>query len=402
MVGRRNNCCHVLSPRAGTLVATCLAWLALSASVWAAVKPTPPQSFAEVVRGHFAEWDRNGDGILSAVEIDRLVKNPSVTGMRAAAIGAIHRYLRGEIERSGVSERELMANSSAEPHRRDVDDHRPRFASDYKTFWRHLQTVPRSLFADSNEIALQGLSQGKLGDCFFVSTIGVAVQRNRYALKRMFHPRPDGSTDVAFANGRRVNVPPLTETEIALSSTAGEQGLWLNVLEKAFSSVMLKLPKPKFHHGDIDLDVISRGGKPAVAITLLTGHATTTTMIWKKKGKEWKAPSHRDLGALRERIHNLLSRRCAEGDLICAVTPPKAKLPPKIANHHVMAVLNYDPQRQIVHMWNPWGNTFTPENQPGLSNGYVTRQGRFDIPLADFVRCYRSVVAEYPEKNKRL
>ncbi len=164
-----------------------------------------------------------------------------------------------------------------------------------------------------------------------------------------------------------------------------------------------KLAKPKFHHGDIDLDVISRGGSPAVVITLLTGHATTETRIWKKEGKQWKAPSRHNLGAIRERIHKFLSRRCAQGDLICAITPPKGKLPPKIANHHVMAVLNYDSHRQIVHMWNPWGNEFTPENEPaGLSNGYITRQGRFDIPLADFVRVYHSVVAENPRKHGQL
>ncbi len=110
--------------------------------------------------------------------------------MEAAAVGAIHRYLRGEFERATVSQGQLMAKSPPKSGRRDVDDHRPRFASDYKKFWKHLETVPRSLFGDSNQIALPGMSQGKLGDCYFVSTIGVAVLRNRFALQKMFHPAP--------------------------------------------------------------------------------------------------------------------------------------------------------------------------------------------------------------------
>jgi hypothetical protein len=376
-------------------------WL-LASSVWAgAVKP--PLTFAQVVRKNFAKWDTNRDGVLSALEVDRVVKDPSVQGMEAAAIAAIHHYLRGDKAPRSLSESELLPESSTTADRRDVNDGRPHFVSDYTNYFRHLRSAPRSLFVTAAGPYLTGMAQGNLGDCYFVSTVGVAVRRNADVVRQMLHPNRDGSVDVEFPGGRTIHVKRLTDAEIALSSTAGPQGLWLNVLEKALSEVFLKLPKPKYHEGDIDLDVISRGGSPARTITLMTGHATATTNIRKKKGKDLPTPSRNELVALGRQFDELFSHKCAEGDLICAVTPVKGTMPPRISTHHVFAILDYNREQQIVHMWNPWGNNFKPKSGPdGLKNGYTTQQGRFDMPLRDFLRVFSYVVTESPEKDAKL
>jgi hypothetical protein len=376
-------------------------WLVAS-SVWAGAAG-PPLTFAQVVRRNFAKWDTNRDGVLSAVEVDRAVKDPSVKGMEAAAIAAIHHYLRGDKAPRTLSETELLPEASSAPERRDVDDRRPHFVSDYTNYFRHLRSAPRSLFVTAAGPYLSGMAQGNLGDCFFVSTVGVAVRRNGDVVRQMLHPNRDGSVDVEFPGGRTIHVKRLTDAEIALSSTAGPQGLWLNVLEKALSEVFITLPKPKYHQDDIDLDVISRGGSPARTITLMTGHATATTNIRKKQGRDFPAPSRNELPALSRQFDKLLSDKCVEEDLICAVTPVKGTMPPRISTHPVFAILDYDRQRQIVHMWNPWGNNFKPKSGPdGLKNGYTTLQGRFDMPLRDFLRVFSCVVTESPEKDAKL
>jgi hypothetical protein len=53
--------------------------------------------------------------------------------------------------------------------------------------------------------------------------------------------------------------------------------------------------------------------------------------------------------------------------------------------NHMYAVLGFDPTGELVHVWNPHGNSFTPEGPPGLEAGYPVQDGSFEIPLADFV-----------------
>ena len=45
-------------------------------------------------------------------------------------------------------------------------------------------------------------------------------------------------------------------------------------------------------------------------------------------------------------------------------------------------------------MFNPWGNDLAPAGPPGLTNGYVTRQGVFEIPLTEFVQVFRGIAYE--------
>jgi len=390
---------HRFRPNSQRLVAALLLIVLASGSgAQASTRERSPINFAEIVSRNFANWDRNRDGILSAEEIDGLVKNPKVTGTTAAAVAAIHRYFRSDKAPAGVSEYDLTVRSDAPSGRRDVNQHRPRFNSDYSAFCRHLKAVPRRVFTEDECPKLLGMSQGRLGDCYFVSTIGAAVRLDRQAVRRMLHVRPDGSTDVVFPGGRSVHVNRLTDAEIALGSTAGDQGLWLNILEKALAKVFAELPTTKKLAADIDLDLISRGGSSARVITLLTGHAATVNRIWQRKGKAYVAPTNADLPKLRTRFHDLFCRLMEEGSLMCAGTPATGKFPPGIVSHHSYAILSYDPENQVVHLWNPWGNKFEPKGpRIGLAYGYPTRNGRFEMPLEDFLRVFASVHSESPE-----
>ena len=69
-------------------------------------------------------------------------------------------------------------------------------------------------------------------------------------------------------------------------------------------------------------------------------------------------------------------------------------LPPGINPHHAYAILGFDPATDRVQLWNPHGNYFRPRGEPGLANGYPTQAGRFEIPVADFVRIFNSASFE--------
>ena len=57
---------------------------------------------------------------------------------------------------------------------------------------------------------------------------------------------------------------------ISLSSSAGQQGVWLNVLEKVFGELKIATSK-KVHRDNIGLDAIGKGGDADDTISLLTG-----------------------------------------------------------------------------------------------------------------------------------
>jgi hypothetical protein len=223
------------------------------------------------------------------------------------------------------------------------------------------------------------MSQGTLGDCYFVCVVGAALHTHRQRFKQMFHPQEDGSCELVFLDGKKVTVRKLTDAQIALGSSAGEQGLWLNVLEQGFGQVR-SAKDPKKAPGDIPLDLISQGGDPQETISILTGHKSEFFAVL-KHAKELEATKK-----LRETmIAGTKGRRL----MSCGTPNEKVQLPPGVIGGHCHAVLGFDPAKDTVHVWNPWGNNFQPKKEPaGLVNGYPTKDGHFDVTLADFVRIF--------------
>jgi hypothetical protein len=60
----------------------------------------------------------------------------------------------------------------------------------------------------------------------------------------------------------------LSDAEIALGSTAGSQGVWLNILEKAFGEIVVSRER----YDEPAVDAFTRTGTTTQAIALLTGH----------------------------------------------------------------------------------------------------------------------------------
>jgi len=66
-------------------------------------------------------------------------------------------------------------------------------------------------------------------------------------------------------------------------------------------------------------------------------------------------------------------------------------LPPHVPHGHAFAILGYDDKNDLVHVWNPWGNNFTPQGPDGLENGYKTQTGQFFVPLKEFVEIFNVI-----------
>lgn len=350
-------------------------------------------SFATVVDANFQKWDLNHDGRLSAEEVNRLVGNPSITGDAAAAVAAIHVHLRNHKNSPPFTREMLMQKPGKEEgsERRDKTQKMPHFGSNFLSFRSHIAKAPHELFV-GNAPSLTGFSQGLLGDCYFLSAVGAAVARSPAALKSMFHPLPNGACELTFPSGKRVHVSKLTDAELALGSSAGAQGLWLNVLEKGFGLLKIHTSK-NGHQSGVSMDAIAHGGDADDTIELLSGHKGKYFGIRTGKGKDRGPPPENRIPLLTAQLRQVLRLSNAMHPLLCCGTST-AKLPPGVVTDHDYAILGYDASRDAVLVWNPWGNRHKLKGEPGLQNGYETEGGRFSVPLPEFVRIFEGVYYE--------
>ena len=412
---------------------------------------TATPTFAEVVASHFVEWDQDKNGELSGKEIDALCVAHRVRGEEAAAIAAIKRVVRsgkyelppmtiaglckpaaaarGTKQPNGPSDGARAAGDKSVPaasgdearaaddaDRRDSGEpvpasttapsttpplRKPNFQSSYASGLKKIRNTKRALFLDETP-DIDACKQGPLGDCFFVAAVGAFAHRDPEALKRMLVAQEDGNVRARFGNGQTIVVWPLSDAELALSGSTGDEGLWLPVLEKAMGSLRQDA-NPEKYDTDTATDAIARGGSTASMLRILTGHTTTRIALKKRprstkkdeRGNPVLEPSQPagEHAALAVRVREALTQALSSRRLAACGTLQEAQ-PKGIAQKHAYAVLAFDAAQDVVHLWNPHGNTHTPKGPAGLEHGYPTKAGRFSVPVAEFVRIFGSVVVE--------
>jgi hypothetical protein len=358
------------------------------------VRPEAPR-FSAVVALHFDAWDQDHNAVLSPEEIDRLVVDPAIRGKDAAALAAMKLVIRSNKIKPPELTRDFLEHHADDPAGEAVEapaDARAAArppASLQKRFesaLRRIGSANRELFADDTP-DIDHCHQGPLGDCFVVAGIGALAHRDPSAIRKMISTRDDGSLTVDFPGGRAVTVPPLTDAEYALTSTTGGEGYWLSVLEKAYGALR-NSSRPASRQTEETTDAIARGGSLATTLQALTGHAIDRTTLRARAVKDDAAAA-----SLATSVRIKLSAAIKDRRLAGCGTG-KDPCPPGINLTHAYAILGYDADADTVKIWNPHGNSFRPRGEPGLNNGYPTRGGQFEMPMADFVRVFNGMSIE--------
>jgi len=358
----------------------------------------PPKLFADVVKEHFSQWDSNGDGQLSEDEVIAALSNPNIKNASAAAIVAIdkvirhHKYKLPPLTKDylissplkEVSKSQEEADSADDGSKAEQIDHPPSFQHRYTGAIKKLSETSPELFPQSLP-SFTATRQGALGDCPFVSTVGAMNYCNPHDIKAMFKQNNDRSFTVTFGDGQVVNIAHLTDSDIAMWSSAGTNGLWFTVLEKAYRKILVRAQK-KF--GEKEANVYE-GFNSEHTVEIFTGHDIQNIEL---KGFTPDSPK---LASLR----NKLEKASSEHLIIKTGTagkggPNSKKLPPGIPHGHALAVLGYDRKTDVVDVWNPWGNNFTPDGPDGFKNGYTTKTGQFFVPLKEFVEIFQNIQIE--------
>ena len=334
------------------------------------------EGFWAVLDRNFDTWDADHNGTLSGVETDALVSNPRIRGADAAALGALKTAQRAkkwdEIIWSRTNLEAIRTNQLKGPE----------LGKTYGTALQKIQKTRRTLFAPGAP-ALTQFHQGRLGDCFFLAPIGAAIARDAAGVRAMFREGEPGTYSVAFPGEAPVLITGLTDTELALTSTTENSGVWLPLLEKAFGELRNR-NKPEEKQKESVTDWIARGGSVKPVLEVLTGHETGSLRTTRANAPQ-----------LRERLQEALKAQ----RLVCTGTPERVETP-GISPKHAYAVLAFDPKTDTITLWNPHGNNFKPKGEAGKTNGYLVRSGTFSLPLLDFIDIFNAVVFETAKKAK--
>jgi len=337
--------------------------------------------FADVVQAHFEQWDSNGDGVLSKEEIERVAANPKTKGEEAAAIATLVHFTRNSKLALAPFTKEFLTQKTAnEPASSDSqsglaeDDNvaKTKTLDFQKRFHRNLQKInhtSRELFPQKLP-SFDAVHQGNIGDCPFVSTVGALVYRSPTTVRSMFVENEKGGIGVTFGNGHKMNINNLTDVDIAMWSSAGTNGLWLTILEKAYRRELVAIEHPEAKERP---SIYDKFGSSKLTIEILDGYKTEHIAL-----NRFKTGSQ-DLDLLRNR----LMKAFHEQRIVKAGTSKNVQIP-GITPDHAYAILGFSKDQDAVQVWNPHGQEFTPEGSQGLESGYETKRGTFFVPLRAF------------------
>ena len=383
--------------------------------------PAPFTKFTRDALKQFDTWDSNHDGTLSETEIDALLTSPKVTGEDAAVAASLKIAVRSRkftvppITRDYLNKFDAYAatqpvksGTAAKEAEVAIGDTvlAPKASAEAKSApFPPLERIRRLCLtriqhretaAFTGTPKLNTVHQGQLGDCYFLAVLGAMLNRDAENVHQMIAACPDGSFDVTFPAVKKTHVPAFTDGEIALSSSASNSGRWVAVFEAAFGDVRNGILNTGKDSKDVKqiavaTDAIRDGGSILATIRTLTGH-NARRFVLRRTGVQEMPPTDRAatrLPALRDTITSALKDK----RLIGASTNT-ADLPPAISPKHAYAILSFDAVSDTVTLWNPHGNQFTPVGEPGLKNGYPTKDGVFTVPLAELARIFVGVTWE--------
>lgn len=330
---------------------------------------------SKVVERHFAHWDRDHDNVLDLIEVDHVIEDHSVHGRLAALAVTLRYYITNKDHQPTLTHQQLLKLA-------DEND----FAKSVERATKHLETIDRELFLPTDP-DLTTFNQGRLNDCYLLSAIAAQAHRSPKAIRGMIHPEVTGGFKVVFGDGQKIHVEPLTDSELLLGAKLDNRhGSWLAVLEKAYGIIRKRDHAKKGNKGanSAGSEPIGRlnYGNSSEIISLLTGHHAESLIL---------ASSHLD------KVHNLLVEMTKKRRLLC-VGKNKDSGPPGIVTNHLYAILGYDEHERRVHVFNPWGNNFTPKGPPGKANGFTTKNGQFTVPLDQFHAVFTDVIYETDRK----
>ena len=350
----------------------------------APAKPAQPApDLTELTNSAWSRWDRNQDNELDRREIVSALRSPKTKGYEASLLAILYMDKFADEPQDkpySISKVDLLTLVG-----------KAAFITKVRGGNDRLSTTQRVLFAQGDP-TLDGFHQGRDGDCYLVANIALLVRNRPNDLRSMFSVLVNGDFRLTLPDGQSATVSPPTDGEILLGGATGPgHGIWLPVFQKAYAIILSKTGKRprRWNFDETMFSAYIEGGLSVPTMQQLTGHkAIADAVIFGKESREQASKS--------EQVHTMLAKFTKDktGVLLHTRRPVDKGstfvAPPGWPDAHTLALFSYDADKRVAHIFNPWGNSFEPKGDPSLATGYVTTNGRFDMPLSEFMALFKS------------
>ncbi len=325
---------------------------------------TPARPFRQVVRENFRLW-ANGTGVIDKDRMGELLGDPSIKGDSAAALATLSHGMFNK--KHGIPE------SMTRQELRILDRSNPSLENEYRLASSRLSHINRSIFATGRP-RFEMMKQGPSGNCYFFAPLGWMAKFRPDDIVTSIR-RTNGGYLVRFPSGNEATVSEPTDAELVgfHSAQTLDDGLWVTVLEKAL--------------GELQAEKIAKKAEIPNPILRIAygGHGVQLIRLW-SGGEIDKVPlAKTSVTEIREALKDLKAER------LMTLTGTPKDVAGKLPGSHAFAVFGYRPKLDKVVVWNPWGNDFKPKGPEGIENGYVTKHGIFQMPLAEFVQVFSNL-----------
>jgi hypothetical protein len=302
--------------------------------------------FTRDARAAFGAIDRNTDGTLSTRELNTAMASPRFKEGQAAAVVAMKEGVdaiedlsndQRSLETKGITKKDL------DQFDRLKDDSAIR-SSGLSTYgqavWR-IRTANRDLYAKGDlSVRGQAIDQGNLGNCYFLAAVSGQAALDPASIRKMIKANQDGTFTVTFPDRKPVTIQAPTDAEIGAYSTGTDDGLWVKVLEKAYTQVRdrSRLIKRQDPYKAIE------GGFHFQGIGAMTGSFPTYGAV--PLMSEAKIVSFVKTGEQDRRLMTISTGKWPGRDVTKADGLPTG---------HVYTVMGYDAAKGTIRIRNPWG-----------------------------------------------
>lgn len=330
-------------------------------------------AFMETVQHNFAEWDLNGDGALSNVELDQALAQPQLAGDAAAAAVVLRRQSTAlatcaDEAAQGVTRQDLL--TFVEHGVPDNSSATFKVNMGYKANCKAAAQMRPAPALLSENFDAEQVEQGRAGSCVLLST-QASVQPEQ--IRSMFEPLDNGTVNVRFADGDVQNVRDLTLAERLYHAKSAEGGRWPGLVEVAIGQ-RISAHSPK---EDGSVRSAANGIHPEEASQALHGRSIARVDLDQMSIEE-----------TREMLVSLMdcpqpwlagSRKTVRGhDSQVSIED----LHNGITNNHAYSIKGFDAETDEVWLRNPWRHGEWVIRPDGRDDGV------FSMPLRDFYSSY--------------
>jgi Calpain family cysteine protease len=340
-----------------------------------------PTDFSTRAQALFSQIDADGNGFLSAGEIDAAVVDRSYRGPDAAVVATLNQ-LAGELEELSDDE---WGDENDGPTLADLTAYertgavagglRERVEGRYAYGASRIAAGSPDLYGPTGVPDVSGVNQGLLGDCYFLAAVASVVAHDPNDITALIADNLDGTYTVTFPNQVAQTVSGPTDAELAQYAVSKGNGFWVTILEKAYGQI--QSPGAAIPEEGADSGL----GTAASGIAFLTGHSTNLDLL---------AVNERD--TTRDRLTSAFADgRIVTAGIRNAMPWTNGRNDIDLPMGHAYSVIGWDAATEVLTLRNPWGHAERNDDTD------VVDDGTFTMTLDEFLANFTTIAYEGSE-----